>query len=157
MVLTSLARLCAILGGVLLTVVTLIVCVSLIGRNTWGLTLAGDFELTGLVAGAVVALFMPLCQLQRGHIIVDFFTARASVQTTRALDRFGALLLGLIMALLGWRTALGGLSAWRSHSGTMILDLPEWVTYAAMVPPLLLSAVIGLCQAAGMLGDGADA
>ncbi len=142
-----LARLCAIAAGLLLTAVTLITCVSLIGRNTLGLTLAGDFELTGLVAGAAVALFMPLCQLERGNIIVDFFTAKAGPRTTSAMDRAGALIFALIMAVLAWRTALGGLSAFRSSSGTMILDLPEWVTYACMVPPLALTSVIAMTLA----------
>ncbi|MFZ9555607.1 MAG: TRAP transporter small permease, partial [Limnohabitans sp.] len=75
-ILTILANLCAILAGVLMTVITLLTCVSLIGRNTTGWTIVGDFELTGVAAGAAIALFMPLCQLKRGHIIVDFFTAK---------------------------------------------------------------------------------
>jgi TRAP-type C4-dicarboxylate transport system permease small subunit len=145
--LESLARLCAILAGVLLTVVTLMTCVSLLGRNLFGVTLAGDFELTGVAAGAAVALFLPWCQARRGNIIVDFFTAKASERTNAALDRLGALLLALAMALLAWRTTLGGVNAWTTNSGTMMLGFPEWVVYAAMVPPLVLTAVIGLAQA----------
>ena len=74
-ILSSLAHLCAILAGLLMTAITLMTCVSLIGRNTTGWTINGDFELTGVATGAAIALFMPLCQLKRGHIIVDFFTA----------------------------------------------------------------------------------
>lgn len=55
--LAGLAKFCAILAGVLLTVITLMTCVSLIGRNTTGWTIAGDFELTGVAAGAAIALF----------------------------------------------------------------------------------------------------
>lgn len=32
---------------------------------------------------------------------------------------------------------------------TMMLGFPEWITYAAMVPPLLLTGVIALVQAFG--------
>ena len=46
-----LAKGCAVLAGALLTLITLMTCASLIGRNTLGVTLAGDFELTGVVAG----------------------------------------------------------------------------------------------------------
>ena len=145
--LQSLAKLCAILAGVLLTVVTLMTCVSLIGRNLIGLTIVGDFELVGAAAGAAIALFMPWCQAQRGNIIVDFFTARASPRTTARLDRFGALLLGVAMALLAWRTTLGGLNAWKTGSGTMLIGFPEWVIYTTMVPPLALTAVIAFVQA----------
>ena len=54
--LENLAKLCAILAGVLLTTITLMTCASLIGRNTVGVTLVGDFELTGVAAGAAIAL-----------------------------------------------------------------------------------------------------
>ena len=99
-ILESLAKFCAILAGVLLTVITLMTCASLIGRNTIGVTLAGDFELTGVAAGAAIALFLPWCQVRRGNIIVDFFTAKATERTNGALDRFGALLFALAMALM---------------------------------------------------------
>ena len=142
-----LARGCAVLAGVLLTVITLMTCVSLIGRNTTGWTIVGDFELSGSAAGAAIALFMPWCQLRRGNIIVDFFTARASERTQARLDRLGALLLALCMGLLAWRTGIGGLAAWRNGSGSMMLGFPEWIVYVFMVPPLVLTALIGLAQA----------
>lgn len=141
-----LAKLCAILAGVLLTVVTLMTCVSLLGRNLVGMTIVGDFELSGAAAGAAIALFMPWCQLQRGNIIVDFFTTRASEQTRESLDRFGALLFALVLALMTWRTTVGGLNAWKTQSGTMMIGFPEWVIYAAMLPPLALCTVIGIGQ-----------
>lgn len=145
--LEPLAKLCAILAGVLLTVITLMTCASLIGRNTTGTSLVGDFELTGVATGAAVALFLPWCQFTRGNIIVDFFTTKTAASTNAALDRLGALLLALAMGLLTWRTALGGMNAWKSHSGTMMLGFPEWVVYSFMVPPLALTALIGLTQA----------
>ena len=151
--LEKLAKLCAVLAGVLLTGITLMTCISLIGRNTTGWTIVGDFELSGSAAGAAIALFMPWCQLRRGNIMVDFFTAKASPQTQDRLDRLGALLLGLVMALLAWRTTVGGLSAWKSQSGSMMLGFPEWVVYVGMVPPLALTAVIAWTQAVRGFGS----
>ncbi|MCO4095238.1 MAG: TRAP transporter small permease [Acidovorax sp.] len=147
--LSFLAQACAVLAGVILTGVTLVTCASLIGRNTTGWTLLGDYELTAVAAGAAVALFMPWCQLRRQNIIVDFFTARASSAVNARLDRFGALLLSAMFLVLAWRTATGGLNAHRSMTTTMMLGFPEWITYAAMVPPLLLTGVIALVQAFG--------
>ena len=146
--LETLAQACAIFAGVLLTMITLLTCVSLVGRNTVGITLAGDFELTGVAAGAAIALFLPWCQYRRGNIIVDFFTSKSSARTNARLDRIGALLLALMMALMAWRTGLGGLNAYSTHSGTMMLGFPEWVVYACIAPPLALTAVIALWQAA---------
>ncbi len=145
--LEALAKLCAILAGTLLTLITLITCASLIGRNTSGWSLVGDFELTGVAAGAAIALFMPFCQLRRGNIIVDFFTARLSEKSNAGLDRVGALLLAGVFALLAWRTSLGGLNSFNTHSETQILGFPEWTVYAAMVPPFVLTALIASSQA----------
>jgi len=78
-----LAKFCAILAGVLLTVITLITCVSVIGRNTTGSTLVGDFELTAVAAGAAIALFLPWCQIKRGNIIVDFYYRQCQPQPQR--------------------------------------------------------------------------
>jgi TRAP-type C4-dicarboxylate transport system permease small subunit len=145
--LESLAKACAVLAGVLLTVITLMTCVSLIGRNTTGWTIVGDFELSASAAGAAIALFLPWCQARRGNIIVDFFTARTSPETNARLDRLGALLLAACVALLAWRTTIGGLNAWKSGAGSMMLGFPEWIVYVFMVPPLVLTAVIALMQA----------
>ena len=122
-------------------------CYSLIGRNTTGDTIVGDFELTGVATGAAIALFMPWCQFKKANIIVDFFTAKASEGTIVQLDRLGALFMAMTFGLVAWRTYLGGVNAWVSQSGSMMLGFPEWIVYAAMVPPLVLSAVIALAQA----------
>lgn len=145
-VLENLAKLCAILAGILLITITLMTCTSVIGRETIGKTISGDFELSGVLAGAAIALFMPWCQFKRGNIMVDFFTTGASEKTQSNMERFGALLLALVMAVMAWRTALGGLNVYTTHSETQILGFPEWVAYCAMVPPLALTALIALYQ-----------
>jgi TRAP-type C4-dicarboxylate transport system permease small subunit len=146
-VLESLAKLCAIVAGLLLIFITLMTVISVVGRDTIGKTIVGDFELSGAAAGAAIALFMPWCQFRRGNIMVDFFTTRASLSAQATMERFGALLLAAVMALMTWRTTLGGLNAWTTQSGTMMLGFPEWVVYCAMVPPLALTVAIALQQA----------
>ena len=141
------ARLCALLGGLLLVGIMLMTCASVIGRNLLERTLVGDFELTGVACGVAIAMFMPWCQLRRGNILVDFFTTRASVRSVGWLDRCGALLLALCMAVLAWRSTVGGLNAHANFSTSMLLGVPHWWVYAGMVPPLILTALIGLCQA----------
>lgn len=152
-VLEPLAKLCAILAGVLLTGITLMTCGSLIGRNTTGDSIVGAFELTAVAAGAAIALFMPLCQVRRGNIIVDFFTAALPERVNDKFDRVGALLLAVVFALLTWRTTLGGVNSWQSHSESQIMGFPEWVVYAFMVPAFALTALIGLWQAVFGFGE----
>ena len=146
-ILELLAKLCSILSGALLTFITLMTCYSLIGRNTTGQTIVGDFELTGVATGAAIALFMPMCQFKKANIIVDFFTAKTGEATIAQLDRLGAFFMATAFALLAWRTYLGGMNAWATQSGSMMLGFPEWIVYAAMTPPLALSAIIALTQA----------
>ena len=145
-ILDSLAKLSAIVAGILLTCITLMTCASLLGRNTTGDSIVGAFELTGVAAGAAIALFMPLCQLRRGNIIVDFFTAGLSDAANDKLDRMGTLMLVLLFGLLAWRTTLGGLNVYSANSETQIMGFPEWVVYAAMVPPFILTGLIALHQ-----------
>ncbi len=143
----TLAKLCAIAAGLLMVFITLMTVTSVIGRDFFGKAITGDFELSGAACGAAVGLFMPWCQYKRGNIIVDFFTANAGEATVGFLDRAGALVLGIVMAVLSWRTTLGGISAFNSNSGTMMLGFPEWIVYAAIVPGLALTAVIAFVQA----------
>jgi TRAP-type C4-dicarboxylate transport system permease small subunit len=154
--LERLARICALLAGALIALIVVLTCLSILGRETVGRTLTGDFELVALATGAAVGLFMPICQLHRGNIVVDFFTAKAPRRVNRALDRVGAFLLALCCGLLAWRAGLGGLSSWNSHNSTMLLGVPEWIAYAPMVPGFGLTAVIGLKQALFGFGDQPD-
>jgi TRAP-type C4-dicarboxylate transport system permease small subunit len=142
----QLAKFGAILAGCLLTLITLSTCLNIIGRETIGRTAPGDFELVGVAAGAAIALFMPWCQFTKNNIIVDFFTAKCTDATNAKLDRFGSLLMALLFTVLAWRTTLGGLSSWNTHTTTMMMGFPEWVVYALMVPPFVLTAVIAFAQ-----------
>ncbi len=151
--LEQLARASAVLAGVILVLITLMTVYSVIGRDFFGKALLGDFELTAVMTGAAIALFLPWCQVKRGNIIVDFFTAKASAATQGLLDRIGALFIAGMLGLCAWRATLGALSAWTSKSGTMMLGFPEWVVYAFIVPGLTLTAVIALAQALRGFGE----
>lgn len=148
-----LAQASAVLAGLLLTGITLMTCVSLVGRNTTGWTLVGDFELTAYAAGAAIALFLPICQFHRANIIVDFFTVKARPATRQALDRLGAALLAAAMALMAWRSALGLANAWSTQTGSMMLGVPDWWVYVCIVPGLALTALIATVQALWGFGD----
>lgn len=145
-VLETLARWCALAAGLLLALIMSLATLSIVGRETVGWTVPGDFELVALVTGAVVGLFMPLCQMHRGNIVVDFFTARAPRRLNAVLDRMAAGVLGLSFALLAWRAGVGGLESFQNGSTTMLLGFPEWPAYATMVLGFALTAVFGLVQ-----------
>jgi TRAP-type C4-dicarboxylate transport system permease small subunit len=154
--LESLARGCAIVAGLILIGITLMTVYSVIGRDFFGKALTGDFEITAVMTGAAVALFLPWCQIKRANIIVDFFTTRARASTKGALDRIGALFIAVMLGLCAWRAALGGLSSFKSNSGTMMLGFPEWIVYCFIAPALALTALIAIIQALRGFGEVSD-
>ena len=145
--LARVARWFAWLGGVCAAAVALMVVVSIAGRALWSTPIQGDVELTQFGIALCLSLCLPWAQVHRVNILVDFFTQRASTSTLRALDRVGALLLAVMVALLAWRTAVGALAVREAQEATMILDLPMWWTYALLAPGLLLTALVALVQA----------
>jgi len=144
--LERLARLCSILGGLLMTGLMLMTCYSLIGRNVFDTALIGDFELTGIGSGAAIAFFMPLCQFKRENIIVDFFTANRPAAFNFKLDRFGDLLMTVIFFLLAWRCGGAALNARETEGASMLLGFPDWVVFTSMCIPFALTAFIAAMQ-----------
>jgi TRAP-type C4-dicarboxylate transport system permease small subunit len=145
--LERLAQGLAIVGGLALTGVALMSLYSVVMRNLVGAPIQGDFELAQMGCAVSVAAFLPFTQLRNGNIFVDFFTQRASVGTKAALDGFGALLVGLALALIAWRTGAGGLDALRNDETTMIMGLPLWYGYVLMTPSFAVAALAAFYSA----------
>ena len=131
----AIAQSTAILGGLVLTALILLTCVSILGRSistlahtaflesvangfaTWLQTsgvgsVNGDFEL--LEAGVAFAIFafLPICQLHGAHATVDVFTNFLPQRANRYLIAFWECVLAAVIVLLTWRL-FGGLQ--RKH------------------------------------------
>ncbi len=145
--LERIALLCSLLGGLVLTSIMLMTCYSLFGRNFLGSALIGDFELTGVGAGAAIALFMPLCQLRRENIIVDFFTSKCSESTNHRLDRMGDVFMTVIYFLLAWRCGAAAINAKETLGASMLLGFPDWIVFTSMCIPFSITAMIAASQA----------
>jgi TRAP-type C4-dicarboxylate transport system permease small subunit len=106
----------------------------------------GDVELTQMGIALAISMCLPWCQTQRGHILVDFFTQKSSVQSLRFMDSVGCLALAVMYGFLAWRTSVGAVSVREAGETTMIISLPMWWAYASLAPGLGLSALIALAQ-----------
>lgn len=146
-VLETLAKALAVIGGLALTGVALMSLYSVLMRNLVGRPIQGDFELAQAGCAVAVAAFLPFTQLRNGNIFVDFFTQKASDLTKARLDGLGSLLVGLALALLAWRTAVGGLDAWRNDETTMLMGFPIWAAYASMTPSIAVAAAAAFYSA----------
>ena len=150
-----LERLCdasATIGGVVLVAIASVTVVSVIGRAFFSHPILGDVELVQLGCAVVVASFLPYTQFRHANIIVDFFTTNVSEQTQSKLDAFGTLLYTLVMALVAWRVAVGGVDIKANQETSMLMALPLWIPYMLMVPGLVLCSVIGFVQTLQHLG-----
>ena len=76
----------AVGAGVLLIFMAAMSLASIVGRTFLGKPILGDYELVQVLCAAAVSMALPYCQLGRGHVIVDFFTTRASKRVVRTLD-----------------------------------------------------------------------
>jgi TRAP-type C4-dicarboxylate transport system permease small subunit len=143
-VLDVLATALALAGGALLLGVAILTVVSVLGRWLASQPVTGDIELVQVATAAAIALFLPYCQLHRSHLIVDFFTARTSGPVQRGFDAVGSLLAGALFFLLAWRAAIAVAEMRAAAETTMVLGVPLWIPYAAMVPGLFLAGVAGV-------------
>jgi TRAP-type C4-dicarboxylate transport system permease small subunit len=137
-------------GGAVVAAVGLMSAASIVGRTVLRRPILGDFELVEIGTAVAGSLFLPYCQATRGHVIVDFFVQRAGPRTIGALDRMGALLLALTFLAVAWRTAVGGVDIARSGETSMLMRIPIWIGYAAMVPGLIAAGLVALAQAVGV-------
>ena len=147
------AELFAYAGGAIFVVIAILSVGSIVSRALFAKPLQGDYELVQYAGAVFVSLCLPLTQLRRANIIVDFFSVKAKPSTRAWLDAFGAFLLALVMALLAWRLVAGTISMREAGETTTILGWPLWHAYAAMVPGVLLTALLGFKSALGDLRE----
>ena len=145
----------AAVGGVVLVAMACMTVVSVVGRAFFAHPILGDVELVQLGSAVVVASFLPYTQFKRANIMVDFFTDNASPARKRTMDGLGNALYTLMMALVLWRVAVGGIDMRESAESSMLMGLPLWWPYALMVPGLSLCVLIGLVQTKDLLLTGA--
>lgn len=137
----------ALAGGSVLLLVVAVTVASVLGRWIQSAPVPGDIELVQLGTAAALALFLPWCQLHGSHLIVDIFTARTTTLAQRRLDRVAQLLAAGVLGLLAIRAAAGIADLRAAGETSMVLGLPLWLAYAAMVPSLALAALIALLGA----------
>jgi TRAP-type C4-dicarboxylate transport system permease small subunit len=147
LLLRRLSRWFALAGAMVALAVATIAVWSIAGRYLFSRPVMGDVEITQMGIALSISLCLPWCQLQRGHIIVDFFTQRLPERTQWLLDAVGCVLMAVMGLLLAWRTVVGALSVADAFEQTMILGLPMWWAYAGLAPGLLLSSLVAFWQA----------
>ncbi|TKT80956.1 TRAP transporter small permease [Aquamicrobium sp. LC103] len=142
-----LARALAIVGGLVLVLITLLTVVSITGRGfvRYGLgPIPGDFELVEALTAFAVFSFLPWCQVQRAHATVDVFTSFMPDGFNRFIDLVTELLMTLVMVLIAWRLWYGMMDKIRYNETTFILQFPVWWGFAAAMFAAVVAVVVSV-------------
>ncbi|MBN9888184.1 TRAP transporter small permease [Salipiger abyssi] len=152
-ILRGLSYTCAGLGGLVIFVSAIIVSASVLMRNLGFGGIRGDFELVELACAACASLFLPLCQLTKGHVMVDLFTGWLPPSVQRRMDGLWTLVFAFAWAFLAWRLSIG-LEEMHSYGDrTMLLRAPIWWVYMPAILGTTLSAIIAFVTALPMISN----
>lgn len=165
-----LARFMAILGGIVLTALIILVCVSVLGRTLNSLLHAGpvvailgdfaktlldlgvgpilgDFELVEAGVAFAIFAFIPFCQITGGHATVDIFTSALSVKANRLIQMVVEVVFAAVLILIAMQLYEGMLSKMQYRETTFLLQFPVWWSYAASLFAAVISALVGVYMA----------
>ena len=152
-VLRKLAMACAGLGGVAIFAASILVTGSVLFRTLGLGGMRGDFEMVELVCATCASLFLPLCQLNKGHVMVDLFTSWMSPKAQGRLEGVWMLIFGVAWAFVCWRLLHGLLEIHDYGDKTMLLRAPIWYVYVPAVIGTGLSALIAFVTALPLLSN----
>lgn len=160
----ALARVLAILGGAVLTLLILMTCLSIVGRFLGGVLhgaglgwladaawigpVAGDFEIVEASMAFVIFAFLPITQLRDGHASVDVFTGLLGDRPNRMLTALWAILFAAVLVLIAWQLWAGTQDKILYGETTFLLQFPVWWGYAAALGAASVAALVAAYVAA---------
>ena len=161
------------LGGAVLCLLVVMVCVSVSGRELsdlahsgglrgfgdWLIDLGigpilGDFELVEAGIAFAIFAFLPITQLSGAHAKVDVFTSGFGPSFNRALGTFWSIVMAVIIILITWRLFVGMQDKIRYGETTYLIQFPIWWAYAASFVAAITASIISLyCAAMRLSGQ----
>lgn len=175
----SLARLTALVGGLVLVGLIVLTTLSIIGRSTnkflhndffdetlsgvsqWILNLGigeinGSYEL--LEAGVAFAIFsfLPVCQFYGAHATVDVFTSFLPRRFNRWIAAFWEVVLAATILLVIWRLYEGMQRYIGNGETTLFLQFPVWWAYAASFAAGAVACIVAVYCAFVRIGEAAQ-
>ena len=163
----KLSRLFALLGGIVLTVLIVIVCLSVLGRSlnsvlngdmmqqalpglaNYLLALGigpinGDFELVEAGMAFAIFAFLPICHLNGAHASVDIFTQHLPLRMNRFLRMMIEFIFAAVLIIIAYQLFQGMLSKLNSGQTSFLIQFPVWWGYALSVTGAIVAAIVGV-------------
>jgi hypothetical protein len=166
---TKLARSMAAAGGLVLSLLILLTCVSISGRllngflhgglmqsiapgfADWAINYVGpvngDFELVEAGVAFAIFAFLPLCQITAGHASVDILASRFPARVNRFLRMVTEVVFALVLVLIAWRLGAGLASKYSNGETSFLLEFPVWWAYALSFAAAVTAAAVGIYMA----------
>ena len=132
----------AFVSGLALVAMALMSLTSIVGRTFFDAPVPGDYELVQIACAAAVSLALPYTQWVRGHVIVDFFTAKANPKLVLVLDAIASAALSVFALTFAWRMWVNMVDLMDGWDASLMLNIPTWWGYVPMVPSFLLLGLI---------------
>lgn len=141
-ILAALCKLFAIASGIVLLSMAGMSLASIAGRAIFTKPILGDYEMVQMMCAVAVSMALPYAHWANGHVIVDFFTAKARPSVNLFLDSVAGILMSVAGAVMCWRLAIGMVDLKKNFDSSMLLGLPTWWGYAPMVPSFGLLSIV---------------
>ncbi len=125
----AVARCSAIFGGLIFCGLALLTLSSVLGRAILARPVPGDFEIVAMWTAVGIFLFLPWCQLQRGHIKLDLLMGLLPKGVNRVLNVTGSVIFAMIAFLCAVRMSVGLVEVIHDNDVTVILGWPLWIAY----------------------------
>jgi len=166
-IMLRLARLMAYAGGLALSLLIIMTCLSIAGRSAsrflntdfmqthmpsasdWLLVLGvgpirGDVELVEVGMAFTIFAFLPICQITGGHAVVDVFVGFLSKRVNKLLQIVADILFAGVLTLIAVQLYGGFESKLSSGQTTFLREFPLWWAYGASLVGAALAALIAI-------------
>lgn len=134
----------AMIGGAIILGVSIVIALSVTRRALGFGGITGDFEIVEIGCGIAAFLFMPICQMKRGHVSVDLFSAGFPDWLLRFFEGLWDLLFAAVWGVLVWRFSQGMMEKLDYADRSMLLHFPLWTIYLPAIASAVLSAIIAV-------------
>jgi TRAP-type C4-dicarboxylate transport system permease small subunit len=143
----KLARMGTMLGGFMIFAAAVIVCLELILRNLFGISIGGADEISSYLFAVAVAWALPHVILTNAVIRIDAVIAFLPARITQLLLRLGTLLLAGFLAILAGRAVqMAWLSLDTGARAVTPLQTPLAIPQSLWALGLVTATLVGLLQ-----------
>jgi TRAP-type C4-dicarboxylate transport system permease small subunit len=152
-ILEVVAKFLAFVGGTVAIIIAVIVVASVLTRWLFSTPIPGDFEMAQIGTAVAVFAFLPYCQILRGNIVVDTFTARLPSRLRGRMDAACDLVYAAAMGFVAVCLTRGTLDTFTSQEVSMVLRIPVWPGVAFGALSCAFLAIVSLATAYALVRD----